>query len=48
VEPVETYGHFTLGAARSLIGKMGTRPFPCLPRPYAHQGRVLLFKTRRL
>jgi hypothetical protein len=27
VEPVETYGHFTLGAARSLIGKMGTRPF---------------------
>jgi hypothetical protein len=26
VEPVETYGHFTPGAARSLTGKMGTRP----------------------
>jgi hypothetical protein len=26
VEPVETYGHFTPGSARSLTGKIGTRP----------------------
>ena len=24
--PIETYGHFTPGFARSLTGKMGTRP----------------------
>jgi hypothetical protein len=26
MEPIETYGHFTPGFARSLTGKMGTRP----------------------
>src|SRR5712691_13071667 len=26
VDPLETYGHFTPGFARSLTGKMGTRP----------------------
>jgi len=26
VAPIETYGHFTPGFARSLTGKMGTRP----------------------
>src|SRR5215813_12306901 len=26
MEPIETYGHFTPSFARSLTGKMGTRP----------------------
>src|SRR5262249_17222170 len=33
VEPVETYGHFTPGSARSLTGKMGTRPYESYIHP---------------
>src|SRR5262249_1171842 len=53
VEPVETYGHFAPNSARSLTGKMGTRPlrqspfyipsFPCNPLKH-----VVLWSTMRL
>jgi hypothetical protein len=45
MEPVETYGHFTPGAARSLTGKMGTRPITFI-RKFINTGLCLLINTK--